>query len=71
VPVFISTIRSTNVFSMALESKGFGAGSGRTFFLQISFGRWDVLVLVAFVAILAGAIALRTAGYGELEGFVR
>ncbi|MCA1717987.1 MAG: energy-coupling factor transporter transmembrane protein EcfT [Actinobacteria bacterium] len=71
VPVFISTIRSTNVFSMALESKGFGASSGRTFFLQISFGRRDVLVLVAFVALLAGAIALRTAGYGELEGFVR
>ena len=71
VPVFISTIRSTNVFSMALESKGFGAGSRRTFFLQISFGRRDVLVLVAFVALLAGARALRTAGYGELEGFVR
>jgi energy-coupling factor transport system permease protein len=71
VPVFISTIRSTNVFSMALESKGFGASSGRTFFLRISFGRQDVLVLVAFVALLAGAIALRTAGYGELEGFVR
>jgi energy-coupling factor transport system permease protein len=71
VPVFISTIRSTNVFSMALESKGFGASSGRTFFLQISFGLRDVLVLVAFVALLAGAIALRTAGYGGLEGFVR
>jgi energy-coupling factor transport system permease protein len=71
VPVFISTIRSTNVFSMALESKGFGAGSGRTFFLRISFGWRDVLVLVAFVALLAGVIALRTAGYGELEGFVR
>ena len=25
IPVFVSTIRSTNVFSMALESKGFGA----------------------------------------------
>ena len=71
VPVFISTIRSTNVFSMALESKGFGASSGRTFFLRISFGWRDVLVLVAFVALLAGVIALRTAGYGELEGFVR
>src|SRR5215217_2451611 len=28
VPVFVTTVRSTNVFSMALESKGFGAGSG-------------------------------------------
>src|ERR671916_566444 len=34
VPVFVTTVRSTNVFSMALESKGFGARPGRTFFLH-------------------------------------
>jgi energy-coupling factor transport system permease protein len=71
VPVFVSTLRSTNVFSMALESKGFGASSKRTFFLQTAMDRWDVLVLVAFAALLAGTIALRLAGYGELEGFSR
>jgi energy-coupling factor transport system permease protein len=71
VPVFVTTVRSTNVFSMALESKGFGAGSGRTFFLHTAMGRRDALVLVAFVALLAGCIALRVAGYGGLEGFTR
>jgi energy-coupling factor transport system permease protein len=71
VPVFVSTIRSTNVFSMALESKGFGAKPGRTFFLRSAMDRWDVLVLIAFVALLVGSIALRTAGYGALEGFSR
>src|ERR671917_1164891 len=71
VPVFVTTIRSTNVFSMALESKGFGARPERTFFLQIALGRRDALVLVAFSLLLAGAIALRVAGYGELEGFTR
>ena len=71
VPVFVSTIRSTNVFSMALESKGFGASSKRTFFLQTTMGRRDVLVMVVFVVLLAGSIALRVAGYGELEGFSR
>ena len=71
VPVFVSTIRSTNVFSMALESKGFGASPRRTFYLKTTLDRWDVLVLVAFVALLAGTIALRVAGYGELEGFSR
>ena len=71
VPVFISTIRSTNVFSMALESKGFGAGQKRTFFLRISFGWHDAVTLVVFTALLAGSIALRTAGYGGLEGFER
>jgi energy-coupling factor transport system permease protein len=71
VPVFVTTVRSTNVFSMALESKGFGAGSRRTFFLRTAMGRKDVLVMVAFVALLAGCIALRLAGYGGLEGFTR
>ncbi len=71
VPVFVTTVRSTNVFSMALESKGFGAGSGRTFFLHTAMGRRDALVMVAFVALLAGCIALRLAGYGGLEGFTR
>src|ERR671933_258460 len=58
VQVFASTIRSTNVFSMALESKGFGASSKRTFFLQTAMGRRDVLVMVVFVVLLAGSIAL-------------
>ena len=71
VPVFISTIRSTNIFSMALESKGFGASPDRTYFLRLAMGRRDVLVLVAFALLLAGAIALRVAGYGGLEGFTR
>lgn len=71
VPVFVSTIRSTNVFSMALESKGFGASGERTYFLQITMRRRDVLVLLGFVVLLAGCIALRVAGYGGLEGFSR
>jgi energy-coupling factor transport system permease protein len=71
IPVFVTTIRSTNVFSMALESKGFGAESKRTFFLRTAIGPRDVLVLLAFAVVLAGTIALRIAGYGGLEGFVR
>src|SRR5918999_4686841 len=67
IPVFVSTIRSTNVFSMALESKGFGAAPQRTFFLQIGMGRRDFLVLAVFVALLAGSITLRIAGYGGVE----
>jgi energy-coupling factor transport system permease protein len=71
VPVFVSTIRSTNAFSMALESKGFGASGERTYFLQIALRRRDVLVLLGFVVLLVGCIALRAAGYGGLEGFSR
>ena len=72
VPVFVTTVRSTNVFSMALESKGFGANPGRTYFLRIAMGRRDALVLVVFVLLLAGCIALRVVGgYGGLQGFSR
>src|SRR5919202_306438 len=71
VPIFVTTVRSTNVFSMALESKGFGASSGRTFFLHTAMSSKDALVLAAFVALLAGCIVLRVAGYGGLEGFTR
>jgi energy-coupling factor transport system permease protein len=71
IPVFVSTIRSTNVFSMALESKGFGASPQRTYFLKIELMRRDVLVLVSFAALLVAALALRFAGYGGVEGFSR
>jgi energy-coupling factor transport system permease protein len=71
IPVFVSTIRSTNVFSMALESKGFGASKERTYFLRLAMGRRDVLVLVVFALLLAAAVGLRVAGYGGLEGFSR
>src|ERR687897_151977 len=71
VPVFVTTVRLTNVFSMALESKGFGARSERTYFLRTAMSGRDALVIVGFGALLAGCIALRLAGYGGLEGFSR
>jgi energy-coupling factor transport system permease protein len=71
VPVFVTTVRSTNVFSMALESKGFGARPGRTFFLHTAMSGRDALIIVGFVVLLAGCIVLRVAGYGGLEGFSR
>jgi energy-coupling factor transport system permease protein len=70
VPVFVTTVRSTNVFSMALESKGFGARPGRTFFLHTAMGGKDALVMVAFVVLLAACIALRIAGTGVWKGSV-
>src|ERR687897_825635 len=67
----VITVRSTNVFSMALESKGFGARPERTYFLRTAMSGRDALVIVGFGALLAGCIALRLAGYGGLEGFSR
>lgn len=71
IPVFVSTIRSTNVFSMALESKGFGASPKRTYFLRLAMERRDWIVLAAFALLLVAALFLRFAGYGGLEGVTR
>ncbi len=71
IPVFVSTIRSTNIFSMALESKGFGASPTRSYFLHLEMTRRDALVLVVFALLLAVALYLRFAGYGGLEGVTR
>jgi energy-coupling factor transport system permease protein len=71
IPVFVSTIRSTNVFSMALESKGFGASPTRTYFLRLAMSRRDTLLLVAFAVLVAAAVTLRLAGYGGIVGFTR
>ncbi len=71
VPVFVSTIRSTNVFSMALESKGFGASKRRSYYLRLALDRNDALALAVLAVLLAATIALRVAGYGGVEGFSR
>ncbi|MGC5617389.1 energy-coupling factor transporter transmembrane component T family protein [Georgenia sp. Z1491] len=71
IPVFISTIRSTHVFSMALESKGFGAFEDRTFLLDPRFRGIDWGFVTAIVVLLAGAVALRLMGVGaSLSPFV-
>jgi energy-coupling factor transport system permease protein len=62
VPAFVTTARSTNVFSMAMASRGFGAGSKRTYLLHVAMGRRDILVLLVLVLLLAGSIALRVMG---------
>jgi energy-coupling factor transport system permease protein len=71
VPVFISTIRSTNIFGMALESKGFGARKDRTFYLVLQMQTMDYFVLAfAFVFMLV-SIYFAILGYGRIEGLVR
>lgn len=62
IPVFISTIRSTHTFSMALDSKGFGAIEKRTFLLDPKLKSNDFLAAVAVLITLAFAVWLRYQG---------
>ena len=71
VPVFISTIRSTNIFGMALESKGFGAREKRTFYLNLQMRVADYAVLVFAFLFVAVSIYLRLMGYGLIHGLTR
>jgi energy-coupling factor transport system permease protein len=71
VPVFISTIRSTNIFGMALESKGFGAREKRTFYLNLQMRTPDYIVIVFAFLFVAASIAMRLMGYGLIHGLTR
>jgi energy-coupling factor transport system permease protein len=68
VPAFLSTIRSTNVFGMALDSKGFGARPKRTNYLRVRFGAADWVSLLIMLGLLAVGITLWAQGYGRIPG---
>lgn len=68
IPVVISTIRMTQVFAMALESKGFGAERKRTYLLEPRFSYRDVLTWIALTIVLVACITVRLLGYGALAG---
>lgn len=71
VPVFISSIRNTNIFGMALESRGFGAREERTYYLQLQMTKIDWAVLAFFFLYVAVSIWLNIAGYGKIVGLTR
>ena len=71
VPVFISTIRSTNIFGMALESKGFGAKEKRTFYLVFNMKTVDYIMLAFAILFTLASIYFAVMGYGKIEGLVR
>lgn len=55
IPTLVSVIRGTNVFSMALESKGFGYSDTRTNLLELRMKRNDWLTLGAALLVAASA----------------
>lgn len=71
VPVFISTIRSTNIFGMALESKGFGAREKRTYYLVFHMEKADYLVLVFYIVFVVVSVYFALMGFGKIDGLIR
>jgi energy-coupling factor transport system permease protein len=68
VPVFLSMIRSTNTFVMALESRGFGARKRRTYYLEIGFKKKDVVCLLCLAILFAAATYFKMTGHGSIAG---
>lgn len=71
VPVFISTIRSTNIFGMALESKGFGARKDRSFYLQLKMRTVDYIILAFAILFMLASIYFAVMGFGKIPGLTR
>lgn len=59
IPTLISVIRGTNIFAMALESKGFGYSENRTNYLDIHIGKNDYPVFTATTLVLVAAIIVK------------
>ncbi len=71
IPVFLSTIRNTHVWAMAIESRGFGARPKRTFYLEMKFKKADFFGLIILGIVFALATYGKIAGYGEIPGLIR
>ena len=56
IPTLVSVIRGTNVFAMALESKGFGYSDDRTNYLEIKCETSDYIMMLITLIIMAVSI---------------
>ncbi len=59
IPAIVTTIRSTNIFAMALESKGFGYPAERTSYIKIKYNIWDYIITVLAITFFVFAIFIK------------
>jgi energy-coupling factor transport system permease protein len=62
VPTLISVIRGTNVFAMALESKGFGYSEERSNYMDIHFRKSDSIVFTITLILTIGMMIAHFTG---------
>jgi len=67
IPTIISVIRGTNVFAMALESKGFGYSKKRGSYLAIKMKGFDYFMLLMIFTLLGIAIYIKTNNLGDFN----
>lgn len=62
IPLFISAFRRADELAVAMECRCYHGGDGRTKLHVLRYQRRDYLVLLAYAAVLAGIIVLRSFG---------
>jgi energy-coupling factor transport system permease protein len=61
IPIFVLCIRNANELAMALESKGFGGCSKRTYYLNVGFKTNDYMLICSQVLVLLSSLAMKFA----------
>jgi energy-coupling factor transport system permease protein len=61
IPLFVSAFRRADELAVAMESRCYHGGEGRTKMKQLKYGRIDFLAYIIGAVILAAAITLRVA----------
>lgn len=59
IPLFISSINRAEELAIAMTARGYQSGEGRTRYRVIAYGREDLLVGVAFVALVIAVFLVR------------
>ena len=62
VPLFVSAFRRADVLAVAMESRCYHGGEGRTRMKQLHFARRDYIALLAGALLLAGIITMNVYG---------
>ncbi|OGL44375.1 MAG: cobalt ABC transporter permease [Candidatus Schekmanbacteria bacterium RBG_13_48_7] len=68
VPIFLTSIRSTDQLAMALDSKGFKSRKKRTFYNIIKFTCTDWISIAAVTLILGLNLWIKFSGCGKIYG---
>ena len=62
VPLFVSAFRRADELAVAMESRCYHGGEGRTRMKQLHFARRDYIALLAGALLLAGIITMNVYG---------
>jgi energy-coupling factor transport system permease protein len=67
VPLLSNSLDRTVQVAEAMESRAFGQGTGRTFYKEIRFSRFDIITLIFVILPFVCTIAMRSSGYGDYQ----